>query len=137
MLEAAQKPTIANKTVLDLSHIQKAFARPNGDSSVILDDISVSLREGEIVGVLGRSGCGKSTLLRIAAGLLRPTSGKVTYQGEGVDRPVKGIAMVFQTFALFPWLTVLENVMAGLDALGMKEAQAREKAVAAIDSDRP
>jgi NitT/TauT family transport system ATP-binding protein len=133
MLEAAQKPTIANKTVLDLSHIQKAFARPNGDSSVILDDISVSLREGEIVGVLGRSGCGKSTLLRIAAGLLRPTSGKVTYQGEGVDRPVKGIAMVFQTFALFPWLTVLENVMAGLDALGMKEAQAREKAVAAID----
>ncbi len=133
MLEAAQKPTIANKTVLDLSHIQKAFARPNGEPSVILDDISFSLREGEIVGVLGRSGCGKSTLLRIAAGLMRPTSGKVTYQGNGVDRPVKGIAMVFQTFALFPWLTVLENVMAGLDALGMKEAQAREKSVAAID----
>src|SRR5208337_3181389 len=133
MLEAAQKPTITAKTVLDLSHIQQAFARPNGEPSVILDDISFSLREGEIVGVLGRSGCGKSTLLRIAAGLMRPTSGKVTYQGNGMDRPVKGIAMVFQTFALFPWLTVLENVMAGLDALGMKEAQAREKAVAAID----
>jgi NitT/TauT family transport system ATP-binding protein len=133
MLEAVQKPMITGNTVLDLSHIHQAFARPNGESSVILDDISINLREGEIVGVLGRSGCGKSTLLRIASGLIRPTAGKVTYQGKAVDRPAKGIAMVFQTFALFPWLTVLENVMAGLDALGMKEAQAREKALAAIE----
>ncbi len=133
MLEAVQKPIIAAKIVLDLSHIHQAFARPNGEPSVILDDISLSLREGEIVGVLGRSGCGKSTLLRIASGLMRPTSGTVTYQGAGIDRPAKGIAMVFQTFALFPWLTVLENVMAGLDALGMKEAKAHEKALAAIE----
>ncbi|MGD0634119.1 MAG: nitrate/sulfonate/bicarbonate ABC transporter ATP-binding protein [Beijerinckiaceae bacterium] len=133
MLETMQKAMITGNTVLDLSHIHQAFARPNGEPSVVLDDISIDLREGEIVGVLGRSGCGKSTLLRIAAGLIRPTAGKVTYQGKAVDRPAKGIAMVFQTFALFPWLTVLENVMAGLDALGMKEAQAREKALAAIE----
>lgn len=133
MLESTQRPIIANRTVLNLSHIHQAFARPNGEASVVLDDISFSLREGEIVGVLGRSGCGKSTLLRIASGLIRPTSGQVTYQGKNVDRPAKGIAMVFQTFALFPWLTVLENVMTGLDALGMNEAQAREKALAAIE----
>jgi NitT/TauT family transport system ATP-binding protein len=133
MLEAAQKQAIAKKIVLDLYGIHQAFPRPNGESSVILDDISLSLREGEIVGVLGRSGCGKSTLMRIAAGLMRPTSGKVIFQGKNVDRPVKGIAMVFQTFALFPWLTVLENVMAGLDALGMEEAEANKKALAAID----
>jgi NitT/TauT family transport system ATP-binding protein len=133
MLEATRSQDVAAKAVLDLSHIHQAFPRPNGDSSVVLDDISFSLREGEIVGVLGRSGCGKSTLLRIASGLMRPTSGKVTYEGAPVDRPAKGIAMVFQTFALFPWLTVLQNVMAGLDALGMKEAQAREKALAAIE----
>ena len=133
MLEAVQKPMITGNTVLDLSHIHQAFTRPNGEPSVVLDDISIDLHEGEIVGVLGRSGCGKSTLLRIASGLIRPTAGKVTYQGKAVDRPAKGIAMVFQTFALFPWLTVLENVMAGLDALGMKEAQAREKALAAIE----
>ena len=133
MLEATRSQEVAAKAVLDLSHIHQAFPRPNGDSSVVLDDISFSLREGEIVGVLGRSGCGKSTLLRIASGLMRPTSGKVTYEGKAVDRPAKGIAMVFQTFALFPWLTVLQNVMAGLDALGMKEAQAREKAIAAIE----
>jgi NitT/TauT family transport system ATP-binding protein len=133
MLKAANKPTIANKIVLDLYGIHQAFPRPNGEPSVVLDDISLTLQQGEIVGVLGRSGCGKSTLLRIAAGLMRPTSGQVFFQGKRLDRPAKGIAMVFQTFALFPWLAVLENVMAGLDALGMKEAEAHEKAVAAID----
>jgi NitT/TauT family transport system ATP-binding protein len=134
MVEAATKELATpSKTVLDLQHIHQAFARPNGTSTVVLDDISFSLREGEIVGVLGRSGCGKSTLLRIAAGLLRPTSGQAVYQGAVVDRPAKGIAMVFQTFALFPWLTVFENVMAGLDALGVKEDEANKKALAAID----
>ena len=132
MLEALEKPVARSKAVLDLSHIHQAFTRPNGGSAVVLDDISIDLREGEIVGVLGRSGCGKSTLLRIAAGLIRPTSGEINFQGAVVDRPAKGIAMVFQTFALFPWLTVLENVMAGLDALGMKEDEAMKKAMAAI-----
>ncbi len=133
MLETVTKPDVVSKTVLELSHIHHAFARPGGGSSVVLDDIGISLREGEIVGVLGRSGCGKSTLLRIAAGLIAPTSGAVVFQGKAVDRPAKGIAMVFQTFALFPWLTVLENVMAGLDALGMAEDEAQKKALAAID----
>jgi NitT/TauT family transport system ATP-binding protein len=133
MLEAMQKPLTQSKTVLDLSHIHQAFGRPGGGASVVLEDISIRLREGEIVGVLGRSGCGKSTLLRIAAGLIKPSSGSVAFEGEALGRPAKGIAMVFQTFALFPWLTVLENVLVGLDALGVPEDEANAKALKAID----
>ncbi len=133
MHDAVQKPMNKSEAILGLSHVRQAFARPNGGESIVLDDINLTLHEGEIVGLLGRSGCGKSTLLRIVAGLIKPTSGEVLCQGKPLNQPVRGIALVFQTFALFPWLTVLDNVMAGIDALGIKEAQAREKALAAID----
>ena len=87
-----------------------AAGRPQSCSTTSIS----RLREGEIVGLLGRSGCGKSTLLRIVAGLMRPTRGRGRcIRARAVTRPAKGIAMVFQTFALFPWLTVLENVEAG------------------------
>ena len=89
--------------------------------------------QGQIVGLLGRSGSGKSTLLRLIAGLAQPTGGTVTYLGEPVHGPAAGIAMVFQSFALFPWLTVLENVQLGLEALGLPEAEIRKRALAAID----
>ncbi len=99
----------------------------------VLDDINMSIRAGEFLGLLGRSGSGKSTLLRIAAGLIRPTAGEVLYRGAPLTEPAEGIAVVFQTFALFPWLTVLENVEAGLDALGLPHDQARQRAQEAID----
>ncbi len=85
--------------------------------------INLTLKEGEIVGLLGRSGSGKSTLLRLIAGLAQPISGRVNYQGRPVTAPAPGIAMVFQSFALFPWLTVLENVQLGLEALGLPETE--------------
>ena len=91
------------------------------------------MREGEILGLLGRSGSGKSTLLRIAGGLIKPTEGQVLYREEPLSGPAEGIAIVFQTFALFPWLTVLENVEAGLDALGLPHAEIRTRAMQAID----
>jgi NitT/TauT family transport system ATP-binding protein len=83
--------------------------------------------------LLGRTGSGKSTLLRLIAGLAQPSGGTITYLGQPVVAPAPGIAMVFQSFALFPWLTVLENVQLGLEALGLPEPEIRQRALAAID----
>ena len=119
--------------LLDLHNIRRAFPRPGGSELLVLDDVNLTVKQGEIVGLLGRSGSGKSTLLRIIAGLISPSEGRVLYRGRPVDGPQAGIAMVFQTFALFPWLTVLENVEAGLEAQGMARAERRARALAAID----
>jgi NitT/TauT family transport system ATP-binding protein len=121
------------KPVIELRRICQTFARPSGGPLPVLADIDLALRDGEILGLLGRSGSGKSTLLRIAAGLINPSSGEILYRGAPLKGPAEGIAMVFQTFALFPWLTVLENVEAGLDALGLPFSEARRRAEAAID----
>src|ERR1700689_4107134 len=119
--------------LLDLQHVRRAFAKPGGGELLVLEDVDLTLREGEVAGLLGRSGSGKSTLLRIIAGLAPPTAGSVNYMGHPVDGPAQGIAMVFQGFALFPWLTVLENVQLGLEALGLPPAEIRKRAIGAID----
>jgi NitT/TauT family transport system ATP-binding protein len=118
--------------LLRVAHASREFPRPSGGSQVVLDDIDFTIAEGEIVGLLGRSGCGKSTLLRIVSGLVPPTRGDVLYRGQELHAPSKGIAMVFQTFALFPWLTVLQNVQAGLDAQRVPEPEAQRRALSAI-----
>ena len=119
--------------LLQIQSCCQAFPKPDGEELLVLNDINLTLVEGEIVGLLGRSGSGKSTLLRLISGLARPTAGSVVYRGQPVTGPAPGIAMVFQTFALFPWLTVLENVQLGLEALGLPEAQIRQRALAGID----
>jgi len=119
--------------LLQIRSCCQAFPKPDGEELLVLNDINLTLKEGEIVGLLGRSGSGKSTLLRLISGLARPVSGSVVYQGQPITGPAPGIAMVFQTFALFPWLTVLENVQLGLEALGLPEAQVRQRALAGID----
>ena len=122
-----------SEAVLTVNGVSRQFARGGGGGVRVLDDVNLALRKGEIVGLLGRSGSGKSTLLRIIAGLLRPTSGDVVYRGSKVTGPVEGAAMVFQTFALFPWLTVLENVEAGLEAMSVPPKESRSRALKAID----
>ncbi len=119
--------------VLDIRGIAQSFLKPSGKELKVLEDVNLTLQEGEIIGLLGRSGSGKSTLLRIIAGLIAPSNGKVMYMGNPVTAPPAGVAMVFQSFALFPWLTVLQNVQAGLEALGLPEAEMRKRALAAID----
>ncbi len=125
-------PAEAKTPLLRVAHVTREFARPSGSPQVVLADIDFTLVEGEIVGLLGRSGCGKSTLLRIVAGLIPTTRGEVDHRGQAIHEPVDGIAMVFQTFALFPWLTVLQNVQAGLDAQRVAEAEAQRRALSAI-----
>src|SRR5579885_131367 len=122
-----------SEALLDVRPCCQAFPKPDGENLLVLDDINLTLKEGEIVGLLGRSGSGKSTLLRLIAGLAQPISGEVSYRGRPVTGPAPGIAMVFQSFALFPWLTVLENVQLGLEALGLPEAEIRQRALAGID----
>ena len=119
--------------LLDVHNVRRSFTRAGGGELLVLDDVQLKLTEGEIVGLLGRSGSGKSTLLRIISGLSRPTAGSVTYLGREIDGPAPGIAMVFQSFALFPWLTVLENVQLGLEALALPPKDIRERALAGIE----
>src|SRR5512140_769887 len=120
-------------TLLDVRDVRRSFPRPGGDELLVLEGVDLTLHEGEIVGLLGRSGSGKSTLLRLIAGLAQPPGGTLTYLGNPIEGPARGIAMVFQSFALFPWLTVLENVQLGLEALGLPEKEIRTRAIAAID----
>ncbi len=121
-------------TIIEAQHISQRFTSDNGTELTVLDDISFNLYEGEIVAILGRSGAGKSTFLRALAGLVQPTSGTVKYRGQTLNGPNPGVALVFQTFALMPWLTVQANVELGLEARGVPRAQREKLALQAIDS---
>src|ERR1700719_1174847 len=122
-----------NAPLLDIHGLRHTFPKADGGDLLVLDGIELQIAQGQIVGLLGRTGSGKSTLLRLIAGLAQPSDGSVTYLGQPVLGPAPGIAMVFQGFALFPWLTVLENVQLGLEALGLPEPEIRKRALAAID----
>ena len=119
--------------LIELRNVSRLFPKGSGEDLVVLEDVDLTLRAGEIVGLLGRSGSGKSTLLRIIAGLIAPSGGSARCRGQDIDGPPDGVSMVFQSFALFPWLTVLQNVELGLEALGIDRAERRSRALAAID----
>jgi NitT/TauT family transport system ATP-binding protein len=122
------------KSLLEVRNIAQRYQTGAGEQGpAVLDGISMDLKENEIVGLLGRSGCGKSSLLRIVSGLIYPSAGEVRYLGHSVLGPVDGMSMVFQSFALFPWLTVLANVELGLRAKQIAKDEARKRALKAID----
>ena len=136
MMAMQPKPTAPQRSIVDVEHLRHYFGASSRRGTPVLDDVNLTLVEGEIVGLLGRSGSGKSTLLRSIAGLITPDEGEVKFHREadtGSNDIGPDIAMVFQTFALFPWLTVLENVELGLEARGVAKDARRERAIAAID----
>ncbi|MBR8831926.1 MAG: Vitamin B12 import ATP-binding protein BtuD [Chroococcopsis gigantea SAG 12.99] len=119
--------------IITLKNVGKSYIQPNKQQISILDNISLELRRGEIVALLGPSGSGKSTLMRIIAGLNPPTTGEVLYRGRPLTGLNPGVAIVFQSFALYPWLTVLENVELGLKAKGIPSDLREPKALEMID----
>src|SRR3984957_17323542 len=126
-------PNLVTPQLLSVQNVCKSFPKQDGGELVVLDGVNLTLVAGQIVGLLGRSGSGKSTLLRLIAGLSEPSAGTLTFRGEPIAGCATGIAMVFQSFALFPWLTVYENVALGLEAQRMPKAAIRKRSLAAID----
>ncbi|MGY5775616.1 ABC transporter ATP-binding protein [Rhizobium sp. LEGMi135b] len=130
----SKKTDIARNAPLVLAkQVCQAYDKGASGSLVVLENVDLQLYPNEIVGLLGRSGSGKSTLLRAIAGLIRPTRGDITFEGRAVVGPNSDVAVVFQSFALFPWLTVLQNVELGLEAQGVASSERRKRALAAID----
>ena len=125
--------TNTTELLIDLAGVRKTFRAPDHSDRVVLEDVNFQLKQGEIVSLLGKSGSGKSTLLRIIAGLIDANGGKVLYREKSINGPVHGISMVFQSFALFPWLTVQQNVEFGLEALAVPAANVKTRALEAID----
>lgn len=119
--------------LIELKNVAKSFRSGDGPPRSILDGVDFTLADGEIVALLGKSGSGKSTLLRIVAGLVPLDSGRAEYRGRAIAGPLSGVAMVFQSFALFPWLTVRQNVELGLEAQGVAPGARRERANAMLD----
>ncbi|HUK62109.1 MAG TPA: ATP-binding cassette domain-containing protein, partial [Dongiaceae bacterium] len=105
-------------TLCQLRGVTHEFPQPHGQPLRVLENIDLEIRANEVVALLGPSGCGKSTLLRILAGLIRPTGGEVDYHGQPLDGLNPGVAIVFQSFALYPWMTVRQNIATVLEARG-------------------
>ncbi len=123
----------ATETLIRLEEVGKSYQQPNGQEITILEKINLEIRTGEIVALLGPSGSGKSTLMRMIAGLNSPTRGQVLYHNRPLVGLNQGVAIVFQSFALYPWLTVLENVELGLKAKGVARDARRQRALQMID----
>jgi NitT/TauT family transport system ATP-binding protein len=134
MSNVSPPPRSAGRRALVSVHdLTKTFATRDGGELPVLEGINLDIAPGEIVALLGKSGSGKSTLLRCIAGLVQPTSGTVTFRGRRLQGINPGVSLVFQTFALLPWLTVQQNVELGLEAQGIAADERAARAVQAID----
>jgi NitT/TauT family transport system ATP-binding protein len=118
--------------LLQLERLTMVYPKPQG-RVLVLKEISAAIDEREFVAIVGPTGCGKSTLLRLISGLLRPTEGRVVYKGRPQTDVNPECALVFQSFALFPWFTVRENVELALEALGLDRKSRRARAESYID----
>ena len=115
---------------IEIKNINKSFVSKKTEKLSVLEDINLTINDGELICLLGPSGCGKTTLLRLIAGLEHPTSGEIIANGEVVKKPSGDRAVIFQQYSLFPWLTVLQNVTFGLE---MTKQGSKEENVAAAE----
>jgi NitT/TauT family transport system ATP-binding protein len=125
--------TPPSAVLLEATRVAKVYGREGPDSVRALDEITVTLADGEFVSVVGPSGCGKSTLMKLIAGLYPPSGGTINYRGEAVKKPQRGMGIVFQTPVLLPWLTIIENVLLPIRVLKMNKAIATERALNLLD----
>jgi NitT/TauT family transport system ATP-binding protein len=123
---------VQNHPLVEVRAVRHVYGNADAPGLLVLDNVDLTLFDNEIVGLLGRSGSGKSTLLRSIAGLIVPTQGIVDFPHGEAERKAS-VSMVFQSFALFPWLTVLQNVEVGLEAKRVPAEERRKRALAAID----
>ncbi len=124
----------AGEPIIEARGVEKLFTQQDGDRCQVIAPLDLAVYPGTIVALLGASGCGKSTLLRMLSGLAEPTSGQVLWHGKPFAEANPNVAMVFQSFALFPWLTVLENVEAPLIARGVDAHERHKRALHAINT---
>ena len=124
----------SDQIIIEAQQVQKSYPQPHGDPILVIAPTDLAVNAGEIVALLGPSGSGKSTLLRILTGLSKPTGGRVLWHGEPVGAVQPNVSIVFQSFALFPWLTVLENVEVPLKAKGVPAIPRRKRALKILDT---
>jgi NitT/TauT family transport system ATP-binding protein len=123
-----------SEPIIEGRAIEKSYPQPDGTRIQVVGLTDFSIEPGKIIALLGASGCGKSTLLRILSGLAQPSSGAVFWHGKPLGEESPNVAIVFQSFALFPWLTVLENVEAPLQARGVESVERRKRALRTLDT---
>jgi NitT/TauT family transport system ATP-binding protein len=123
---------VSTAALCETKGVSHEFPLPNGTPLRVLEDINLAVRPNEIIALLGPSGCGKSTILRILAGLIKPTRGQVLYHGQPLAGLNPGVAIVFQSFALYPWMTVTENVRVVLEVAGRPAAEVEGRAADCI-----
>lgn len=124
----------AGETIIEAKRVEKSFPQPHGNPILVIAPTDLSIHSGQIVALLGPSGSGKSTLLRMLTGLSAPSAGTVLWHGEPVGELTPSVSIVFQSFALFPWLTVLENVEVPLKAIGVPAIERRKRALKILDT---
>src|SRR5437762_11013583 len=120
--------------IIEARQLEKSYAQPDGSRIQVIAPSDLAIYPGQVMALLGPSGCGKSTLLRMLTGLSPASAGSVYWHGHPVRDESPNVAIVFQSFALFPWLTVLENVEAPLEARGMLPIERRKRSLRIIDA---
>ena len=125
---------LLSEAIIQARAIEKFYQQPGGNRIQVVAPVDLAIEPGRIIALLGPSGCGKSTLLRILSGLSKPSSGELFWHGKPLETQTPNVAIVFQSFALFPWLTVLENVEAPLEARGAGAVERRKRALKTLDT---